>query len=89
MASGGGGGDDEESTTTKDSIREGVGDFKKVFGHWVMEVPLSMFSIVGMIGMSDTSWLVFKSFHGTPRDADSLLTPSFSSQHLAICFESS
>ena len=42
-----------------------------------------------MIGMSDTSWLVFKSVHGTPRDADSLLTPSFSSQHLAICFESS
>ena len=23
-----------------------------IFGHWVMEVPLSMFSIVGMIGMS-------------------------------------
>ena len=23
-----------------------------IFGHWVMEIPLSMFSIVGMIGMS-------------------------------------
>jgi multidrug efflux pump subunit AcrB len=23
-----------------------------IFGHWIMEVPLSMFSIVGMIGMS-------------------------------------
>ena len=86
------GGDDEESTTTKDSIREGVGDFKKVLDskrkghmaacHWGGHQ-------IGMIGMSDTSWLVFKSVHGTPRDADSLLTPSFSSQHFAICFESS